>query len=140
MERYWAYAAANAPNRGVEVSELARDPRFVEGVALYEASRYWHAHEAWEALWRAADDDAHRRLLQGLIQVAAALHHLTARGDAEACLRVLGRARAKLDGLPEVVGGVDVRALREGAERCAGEVARGRFDPGVPPAREALAP
>lgn len=122
------------------MSELARDPRFVDGVALYEASRYWHAHESWEGLWRAAGDDAHRRLLQGLIQVAAALHHLTARGDAGACLRVLSRARAKLDGLPEVVGGVDVRALREGVERCAGEVARGGCGPGAPPVREAVVP
>jgi uncharacterized protein len=111
---------------------LAGDAAFAEGVALYEAGRYWHAHEAWEPLWRAAADDAHRRLLQGLIQVSAALYKLTECADAEACARILDRAAGKLRGLPEVLGGVDVGALREGVDRCAAEVRGGRVDPAPP--------
>jgi len=61
----------------------ALDPReaeriFREGVALFNGARYWHAHERWETLWRAAPDDE-RDFFQGLIQVAAGLIHLQRR-------------------------------------------------------------
>lgn len=49
-----------------------------KGVALFNGLRYWHAHEAWETLWRAADDKD-RDFYQGLIQVAAGLLHLQRR-------------------------------------------------------------
>ncbi len=49
-----------------------------KGVALFNGLRYWHAHEAWETLWRAADEDE-RDFYQGLIQVAAGLLHLQRR-------------------------------------------------------------
>jgi hypothetical protein len=48
------------------------------GVALFNGQRYWHAHEAWETLWRAGDDKE-RDFYQGLIQVAAGLLHLQRR-------------------------------------------------------------
>ena len=54
------------------------DRLFREGVALFNGVRYWHAHEAWETLWRAADDED-RDFYQGLIQVAAGLLHLQRR-------------------------------------------------------------
>ena len=47
-------------------------------MALFNGLRYWHAHEAWETLWRAADDDE-RDFYQGLIMVAAGLLHLQRR-------------------------------------------------------------
>ena len=49
-----------------------------KGVALFNGMRYWHAHEAWETLWRAAADED-RDFYQGLIQVAAGLLHLQRR-------------------------------------------------------------
>ena len=51
---------------------------FREGVALFNGVRYWHAHEAWETVWRAAPDDD-RDFYQGLIQVAAGLLHVQRR-------------------------------------------------------------
>ena len=59
------------------------DPRdaerlFREGVALFNGVRYWHAHEAWETVWRAAPDED-RDFYQGLIQVAAGLLHVQRR-------------------------------------------------------------
>jgi hypothetical protein len=51
---------------------------FREGVALFNGVRYWHAHEAWETVWRAAPDKD-RDFYQGLIQVAAGLLHLQRR-------------------------------------------------------------
>jgi hypothetical protein len=44
------------------------------GVDLFNRFFFWEAHEAWEELWRrAAPDCVERLLLQGLIQLAAAL-------------------------------------------------------------------
>lgn len=44
------------------------------GVDLFNRFYFWEAHEAWESLWRDAERDSDPRLLlQGLIQVAAAL-------------------------------------------------------------------
>jgi predicted metal-dependent hydrolase len=57
----------------IEQDELLRT-----GVALFNGVRYWHAHEAWETLWRAASD-RDRDFYQGLIQVAAGLLHLQRR-------------------------------------------------------------
>ena len=53
---------------------------FERGVALFNGVRYWHAHEAWETLWRAAPDDE-RDFYQGLIQLAAGLLHLQRRNQ-----------------------------------------------------------
>jgi hypothetical protein len=41
-----------------------------KGVELFSAGRFWEAHEAWEAAWLVEDGDV-RKMLQGLIQVAA---------------------------------------------------------------------
>ncbi len=44
------------------------------GVRLYNAGRYWEAHEALEVVWRASSPPQ-RELWQGLIQAAAAMLH-----------------------------------------------------------------
>ncbi len=45
---------------------------------MFNQAHYWHAHEAWETLWRAAPDED-RDFYQGLIQVAAGLLHVQRR-------------------------------------------------------------
>ena len=73
------------------------------GLALYNAGRFWEAHEALEAVWRASGP-AERALWQGLIQAAAAMLHRE-RGNRHG-LEAQGRAAiAKLrvpppDGFP----------------------------------------
>ena len=54
------------------------DRLFRRGVALFNGVRYWHAHEAWETVWRAAPEEE-RDFYQGLIQIAAGLLHLQRR-------------------------------------------------------------
>lgn len=65
-----------------------------QGVALFNGLRYWHAHEAWETLWRAADEDD-RDFYQGLIMVAAGLLHLQRR-NARGARNKLGEGLTKL--------------------------------------------
>jgi predicted metal-dependent hydrolase len=46
------------------------------GIGLFNAGKFWHAHEAWELVWLRQSEDE-RLFFQGLIQLAAAYHHLT---------------------------------------------------------------
>jgi hypothetical protein len=90
------------------------DPReaerlFREGVALFNGVRYWHAHEAWETLWRAAPDEE-RDFYQGLIQVAAGLLHLQRR-NLRGARNKLGAGLARLARFQPVHQGVLVNEL-----------------------------
>ena len=76
-----------------EIRELVR-----LGVALYNAGRFWEAHEALEAVWRRSPPPE-RAAWQGLIQAAAAMLHRE-RGNRHG-LEAQGRAAmAKLDAPP----------------------------------------
>jgi uncharacterized protein len=46
-----------------------------EGLIFFDAGRYFDAHEAWEALWKATPPGPARLFYQGLIQGAVGLHH-----------------------------------------------------------------
>ena len=48
--------------------------RFREGIKLFNSAEFFEAHEVLEDVWRGAPA-AEKRFLQGLIQVAVALHH-----------------------------------------------------------------
>lgn len=70
------------------------NPRLAEGVRLFDAGEYWHAHEAWEDAWR-ADDAPDRDYHKGLIQLAAACYHLR-RGNHRPLAFLLTRAQHHL--------------------------------------------
>ena len=42
------------PGRTPPLRSGEADRLFREGIALFNGVRYWHAHEAWETMWRAA--------------------------------------------------------------------------------------
>ena len=46
---------------------------FNRGIRLFNEGKFWHAHEAWEQVWRKHREDS-RLFIQGLIQMAAAFH------------------------------------------------------------------
>jgi len=64
--------------RTAALDPIQHDRLFRQAASLFNGVRYWHAHEAWETLWRAAPDED-RDFYQGLIQVAAGLLHLQRR-------------------------------------------------------------
>lgn len=85
-----------------------------EGISLFNDHEFWHAHEAWERIWLAAAGEE-KRFLQGLIQLAAAYHHVqrrTYRGG----VRLFDAALTKLAAFPDRHLGID-RA--EAVERAA---------------------
>jgi len=46
-----------------------------KGLSLFNAEKYFEAHEVWEDLWRVTDGPL-RAFYQGMIQAAVALYHL----------------------------------------------------------------
>lgn len=64
-----------------EAGELTTEEEVLlgEGLARFDAGRYWHAHESWEDLWNAlkrrSAPSEEVLLVQGLIQTAALLLH-----------------------------------------------------------------
>ena len=90
-------------------SQLARATRnmsaIATGVDQFNAHDFWHAHESWEALWLASRDPE-KRFLQGLIQLAAAYHHVK-RGTLRGAVRLFDAALTKLGPFPDDYLGVD---------------------------------
>lgn len=53
------------------------DPRFIEGLRLFNEGQYFEAHEEIEDLWlETPSEDPHRDLYKGVIQAAASLYQL----------------------------------------------------------------
>ncbi len=76
------------------------------GVGLFNRRSYWEAHEAWEELWLVAEPEL-RRFVQGLIQLAAAWHHLH-RGNQRGADRLFRAGLEKLRPYAPVHAGIDV--------------------------------
>jgi predicted metal-dependent hydrolase len=81
------------------------------GVALFNESSYFEAHEALEDAWRESAGEE-RRFLQGLVQAAVAMHHLSA-GNFVGARGVMKRALRNLEPYPTVYREIEVQRLRE---------------------------
>ena len=93
------------------------------GVELFNSHRFWHAHEAWEEIWlKTTGDD--KTFIQGLIQLAAAYHHVQ-RGTFRGAMRLFDAAFAKLDPFPPGHGGIDRAGAVETARRHRIRIAAG---------------
>jgi predicted metal-dependent hydrolase len=104
---------------------------FAEGVALFNGVRYWHAHEAWETLWRAAADED-RDFYQGLIQIAAGLLHLQRR-NLRGARNKLAEGLARLQLYQPAHHGVFVNELLGQATRLLEELNEGHLPYLIPP-------
>ncbi len=91
------------------LDQLHTDPDFQSGLVLFNAGKFWHAHEDWERLWLRSTDPT-RSFIQGLIQVAAALVHWQ-RGNPRGLTLNWNKARPKLLHAPANCGQIDVAAL-----------------------------
>lgn len=83
--------------------------QYIEGIRLFNAGEFWHAHEQWEACWLAAAE-ADGLFYKGIIQAAAALVHWQ-RGNLRGLRRNWEKARPKLVALPPAMHGLNLRAL-----------------------------
>lgn len=81
-----------------------------EGIRLFNAQKYFEAHEALEALWLKAAGDR-KKFLHGLIQVAAAFHHRT-HNNPEGFHSLLEKGSLKLEALGPEFDGMDLANLK----------------------------
>jgi len=88
---------------------------FERGVAQFNARKFFEAHEAWEELWL-IEPEPEKTFLQGLIQVAAALHHHS-RGNSRGAKSLLAAGIVKLACFPASHRGLAVAKLRTQAKR-----------------------
>ncbi len=93
------------------------------GVELFNAHEFWHAHEAWEEMWLASSGEE-KQFLQGLIQLAAAYHHVK-RGTLRGAPRLFDAALRRLGGAPDDFFGIDRRAAVDAAARHRDALVRG---------------
>jgi predicted metal-dependent hydrolase len=90
-------------------------PEYLEGIRLFNAGDYWHAHEQWEQCWLQCDGlDA--RFYQAIIQAAAALVKWR-QGNARGLARNWAKSCARLDLLPPHYRGLDLADLRVQVDR-----------------------
>jgi hypothetical protein len=90
-------------------SPTSADPRFADGLRLFNAGRYFDAHEVWEHLWRDCAP-ADRRFVQSLIQAAVALYQWE-RGNGVGARTQLARGRDKMSAYPPGHLGLDLHGL-----------------------------
>lgn len=83
--------------------------QYREGVELFNRAAFFEAHEALEDVWRDAPHKD-KKFLQGLIQMAVALHHY-GNGNLAGARSVLKRAFRNLSLYPEGFGGIRSAAL-----------------------------
>ncbi len=92
----------------MEADRRAAD--FELGIALFNAGKFFEAHEAWERVWLRSSGEE-KIFYQGLIQAAAALLHAE-RGNPIGARSMYAKARAKLDPLPAEYRGIALGELR----------------------------
>jgi uncharacterized protein len=89
-------------------------PQAIHGMELFNLGRYFEAHEALEAAWR-AESGTVRDLYRGILQVGVVYLHITQYNYAGA-IKVYQRCRKWLLPWPETCRGVDVGQLRQDLE------------------------
>src|SRR5437868_4303861 len=106
---------------------------YLEGVRLFNEGEFWHAHEQWEACWRASTEPD-STFYKGIIQAAAALVHWQ-RNNQRGLRRNWEKSRPRLVALPSTMNGLDLRALIAEMDRFviadghSADVPRLRFSP-----------
>lgn len=85
------------------------------GVRRFNAGAYYAQHDAFEEQWMAETGPV-REMYRAILQVGVAYYHIT-RGNHAGALKMLQRSVQWFAQLPDTCQGVDVRQLREDAQR-----------------------
>ena len=106
---------ARVPDRAAiaKACEGELSPLALRGLRLFEAGKYFEAHEELEHAWNQEAGPA-RELYRAVLQIAVAYLQITRKNYAGA-LKMFLRARQWIDPLPEVCLGVQVGKLRRQA-------------------------
>ena len=91
------------------------DGLFHEGLILFNAAHFFEAHEVLEHVWRAVPEPE-RKFLQGLVQIAVALHHHST-GNVIGCRSLLQRGLRNLAPYPDRHCGLELAFFRDEVEQ-----------------------
>ncbi|MBM4375900.1 MAG: DUF309 domain-containing protein [Deltaproteobacteria bacterium] len=105
------------------VPTAARSAWFEGGLAAYARGDFFDAHELWEQLWRDEREDDPKQLLQGLIQIAAAMHKAQVEEKPGPAASLLRRATLRLSVLPQDYFGLELGRLVRDAQRAEAHLA-----------------
>ncbi|HLO29323.1 MAG TPA: DUF309 domain-containing protein [Anaerolineales bacterium] len=97
-------------------------PQAVEGLRLFNAGKYFEAHEALEEAWK-EEKGAVRELYRGILQIAVVYLHITRR-NYNGAVKVYGRSQRWLKDWPEICRGIEVGKLRRDAQAVMTEVGK----------------
>jgi len=95
-------------------------PKAIEGLRLFNAGKYFEAHEELEAAWKEERGKV-RELYQGILQAGVTYLHIT-RGNYAGAIKVYGRSMKWLRQFPETCCGVEVERLRNDLNAAIEEV------------------
>lgn len=97
-------------------------PRAIEGLHLFNAGRYFEAHEELEFAWK-DEKGKIRQLYQGILEAGVTYLHIT-RGNYPGAVKVYLRSMKWLREWPAVCRGVHVGQLRHDLDAAIAEVRR----------------
>lgn len=97
-------------------------PQAAEGLRLFNAGKYFEAHEALEEAWNAEKGPV-RDLYRGILQIAVVYLHITRR-NYNGAIKVYGRSQKWLRDWQDVCRGIYVEELRRDAKAVISEVER----------------
>jgi predicted metal-dependent hydrolase len=97
-------------------------PQAIEGLRLMNEDKYFEAHEALEAAWR-AEPGPLRNLYKGILQAAVTYLHIE-RANYRGAVKVYGRSQKWLTQWEGVVLGIDISALRRDLDGAVAEARR----------------
>jgi uncharacterized protein len=103
---------------------MKESDQFRRGITLFNARKFFEAHEVWEELWL-AELEPEKTFLQGLIQLAAAFHH-HGRGNSRGTQSLLAAGLAKLEHFPVDHRGLELAKLLTEAKSCAEMLGAGK--------------
>ena len=95
-------------------------PKAIEGLELFNRGRYWEAHEALEAAWRAETGPV-RELYRGVLQAGVVYLHITRQNYAGA-MKVYRRSQKWLTIWPDICRGIAIGQLQKDLQRAILEV------------------
>jgi predicted metal-dependent hydrolase len=103
-----------------------------QGIDQFHGGDFFAAHETWEEVWRSTTPEP-KTLLQGLIQVAAALHQIHGLHRREGPRRTFAKARRNLEPYTPAALGLDVGGLLRSVEAWQDWLEQGEGEPPEPP-------
>ena len=100
------------------------------GIHLFNAERFFEAHEALEDAWREAPAED-KKFLQGLVQLAVALHHHST-GNLAGSRSVMARALRNVSSYPDGLHQLRTKEILEAFLPCQRSLDQNRSLSGLP--------